>query len=231
MRRSHVNALITDAQEFCDLMNFRLPPFAYWSPENWARKGHEFDEIRQAKLGWDITDYGMGDHSKVGLSLFTLRNGIPGQPDNPKTYCEKLLLVGENQITPCHYHWSKTEDIICRGGGNLICQVWNAADDDSLADTPVTVNVDGHVYQVPAGFELRLTPGEGITLPSKQYHEFWAEPGTGMSLVIEVSKVNDDANDNNFFPVPGRPLVGRFSEIEEDEPALHYLCNEYPEAG
>jgi D-lyxose ketol-isomerase len=230
MTRSQINAFIADGIEFCDLMNFRLPPFAYWSPENWAGRGHEYDDIRRAKLGWDITDYCMGDFSKIGLLLFTIRNGIPSDPSCPKTYCEKLLIVEENQITPCHYHWSKTEDIICRGGGNLICKVWNATEDDSLADTPVTVNIDGHVYQVPAGFEVRIVPGESITLPSKQYHEFWAEPGTGASLVGEVSKVNDDEHDNNFYPMPGRPPVGRFSAIDEDEPALHWLCNEYPEA-
>ena len=42
-------------------------------------------------------------------------------------------------------------------------------------------------------------------------------------LVGEVSKVNDDANDNFFLGD-----VGRFPEIDEDKPPLHYLCTEYP---
>ena len=27
-------------------------------------KGHEYDEIRDNQLGWDVTDYGMGDYGK-----------------------------------------------------------------------------------------------------------------------------------------------------------------------
>jgi hypothetical protein len=42
-------------------------------------------------------------------------------------------------------------------------------------------------------------------------------------MVGEVSKVNDDTKDNCFLT----PL-GRFPEIEEDEPPVHLLCNEYP---
>jgi len=34
---------------------------------------------------------------------------------------------------------------------------------------------------------------------------------------------NDDNHDNRFH----EPL-GRFPEIEEDEPPLYFLCNEYP---
>ena len=44
-------------------------------------------------------------------------------------------------------------------------------------------------------------------------------------LLGEVSQCNDDNTDNRF-----NPLVGRFPEIEEDEPPYRLLCNEYPEA-
>ena len=37
------------------------------TPEEWKTKGHEFDEIRDNMLGWDITDYGMGDFDKYGF--------------------------------------------------------------------------------------------------------------------------------------------------------------------
>jgi D-lyxose ketol-isomerase len=52
------------------------------------------------------------------------------------------------------------------------------------------------------------------------YHQFWSE--NGASMIGEVSTVNDDVNDNRFL----EPL-GRFSAIEEDEPARYLLCNEY----
>jgi D-lyxose ketol-isomerase len=41
-------------------------------------------------------------------------------------------------------------------------------------------------------------------------------------LVGEVSAVNDDQEDNRFH----KPL-GRFPDIEEDEPPLYLLVNDY----
>lgn len=43
----------------------------------WKRAGHEYDEIRDNKPGWDITDFGLGRLEDVGFSLFTIRNGNP----------------------------------------------------------------------------------------------------------------------------------------------------------
>ena len=226
MTRSQVNALLRRATAFCDRMNFHLPPFAFWSPEDWVRAGHEFDEIRDNQLGWDITDFGQGRFDEVGLVVFTIRNGNPDPASGyAKPYCEKLLIVEENQRTPFHYHVAKMEDIICRAGGDLLVRVHNAAPDGTLADTPVQVNTDGRVYEVEAGSIIRLTPGESISIPAYLTHEFWAAPGTGTSLVGEVSKVNDDHHDNFFLGE-----VGRFPTIEEDEPPLHLLCTEYPPA-
>ena len=64
--------------------------------------------------------------------------------------------------------------------------------------------------------------GESISLERGQYHTFWAEGG--MCLIGEVSRVNDDNVDNRFYE-----KVGRFPEIEEDEPILYPLFSEYPE--
>ena len=50
-----------DAVDFINEMKFILPPFAYWSPEEWAEKSAAYDEIRDNMLGWDITDFGYGD--------------------------------------------------------------------------------------------------------------------------------------------------------------------------
>lgn len=225
MKRSELNQLMSHAVDFIGTMRFHLPPFAYWSPAEWQTRGHEHDEIRDNMLGWDITDFGSGDFHRTGLLLFTIRNGNQKMPEYTKPYAEKLLLVEENQVTPCHFHWSKMEDIINRGGGNLLVQVHNATGDDALADTPVEVSMDGRRFAVPAGTVLRLTPGESITLPSRMYHKFWGEEGKGMVLLGEVSKVNDDTTDNRFLED-----VGRFPQIEEDAPPLYLLCHEYPAA-
>ncbi len=225
MKRSEINRILHESIEFIERQGFSLPPFAFFKPEEWRLKGHEYDEIRRNMLGWDITDYGHGDFAKVGLFLFTIRNGNLNNPDNKKTYAEKILISDEDQYSPMHFHWHKMEDIINRGGGNLMVEVYNATEDEKLADTDVTVYLDGCVKTVPAGTVLRLTPGESITLPPRQYHAFWAEKGHGKVLIGEVSMVNDDNTDNRFYETQGR-----FPVIEEDEAPLYLLCNEYPEA-
>lgn len=223
MKRSEINAIMKEAEEFIDKMNFKLPPFVYWSPEDWNDKGHEYDEIRENMLGWDITDFGSGDYEKIGLLMITIRNGNFNNKKYVKPYAEKLLIVKEGQITPYHFHWSKMEDIINRGGGNLLVKVYNSTKDEQFdMENPVTICMDGREFQVEPGAVLRLKPGESITIPCGQYHKFWGEEGTGMILLGEVSKVNDDRVDNRFYEP-----TGRFPEIEEDEPALHLLGNEY----
>ena len=224
MKRSEINKIMKEAARFIGSMNFKLPPFAFWSMEDWAEKGCEYDEIRENMLGWDITDFGSGDFEKIGLLMFTIRNGSFNNEKYVKPYAEKLLITDEEQVTPFHFHWSKMEDIINRGGGNLLVQVYEATEDGKFADIPVRVSIDGRNYMVEAGTILRLTPGESITLRSGLYHSFWGEKGTGKVLLGEVSKVNDDRIDNRF-----NELVGRFPQIEEDETPLYLLCNEYPE--
>ena len=54
-----------------------------------------------------------------------------------------IMIVRENQLTPTHFHHHKMEDIINRGGGNLVIRLWNATTDEGLAETPVTVSADG----------------------------------------------------------------------------------------
>jgi D-lyxose ketol-isomerase len=223
MKRSELNLIMQQAVQFMDSKNFRLPPFAFWKAEEWADKGAEYAEIRDNMLGWDITDFGSGDYRRIGLLMFTIRNGNLHADQYIKTYAEKLLIVEEEQVTPFHFHWSKMEDIINRGGGNLMVQLYNSTSDEQLDDTPVTVSVDGRSMTLPAGSIIRVTPGESITLPTKLYHKFWGEKGTDKILITEVSTVNDDRVDNRFLD-----KVGRFPDIEEDAQPLYLLYNEYP---
>jgi len=224
MKRSELNQIMKEAVEFIDKMNFKLPPFAFWSPEDWKGKGPEFDEIRDNMLGWDITDFGSGRFRETGLLMFTIRNGNFGMKQYIKPYAEKLLIVEEEQVTPYHFHWSKMEDIINRGGGNLMVQVYHSTESGEFSGEPVQVSVDGRNFRTEPGSIIRLTPGESITLPAGQYHKFWGEKDKGKILVGEVSKVNDDRVDNRFYE-----NVGRFPVIEEDEVPLYLLCNEYPQ--
>lgn len=222
MKRSEINAAINEMIDFAKQCGFVLPPFAHWSPDEWAARGSEVDEIREAGLGWDVTDFGKGDFQAYGLALFTIRNGRHGVA-NSKTYCEKLMYCCEEQLTPMHFHWKKTEDIINRGGGRMVCRMQMADEHERLTDEPVIVSIDGRQVTVPAGETVTLAPGESITLTPFVYHAFWAEPGSGPVLLGEVSTVNDDAHDNRFLePLP------RYPGIEEDAQPIRLLCNEYP---
>lgn len=223
MKRSEINGILRASSAFIASHGFHLPPFAGWTPEEWATKGDEAAEIVTCELGWDITDFGSGDFARCGLVLFTSRNG---SPENLKTlsgklYAEKVMIVEVGQVTPTHFHWTKTEDIINRGGGKLVIQLYNATEDDGLADTDVTVSVDGVRRTVQAGGTVTLSPGESITLPGHLYHKFWG--AESRVLVGEVSLVNDDNTDNRFFE-----RAGRFPGIEEDEPPLYLLTKDYP---
>jgi len=224
MKRSEVNRILKDTIKFLKERKFYLPPFAFWTSKDWKSKGHEVDEIRDNLLGWDITDFGKGGFSKFGLVLFTLRNGNDNNQKYIKSYAEKIMIVEENQETPMHFHFKKMEDIINRGGGNILLKLYNSTDDKQLdKNAPVRVSLDGVIKQFSPGKIITLTPGESITLPQRLYHTFYAENGRGKVLMGEVSKVNDDKIDNHFLEP-----IGRFPEIEEDEEALHCLCFEYP---
>ncbi len=223
MKRSEINQAIRRMEALLEAHRFLLPDFCGWTPADWADKGAEYDEIRDNMLGWDVTDYGMGDFHKLGLTLITIRNGNPANPKYTKTYAEKIMLVEEGQVSPMHFHWHKMEDIINRGGGNLVFKLYNATEDEGLADSDVEICQDGRRYMVKAGSEIILKPGQSLSLYPYYYHEFTVEPGTGDVLVGEVSMCNDDNTDNRFL----EPL-GRFPTIEEDEPPHRLLCTEYP---
>ena len=225
MKRSEINRALRDMEKMIDRCSFKLPPFCYFTPEEWKEKGREYDEVRDNMLGWDITDFGMGDFDRVGFSLITLRNGNVSMDKYTKPYAEKLLYMKEGQSAAMHFHWNKMEDIINRGGGNVLIGVYNAGKEEGLADTDVLIHSDGREYTVPAGTQIRLRPGESITIQPYLDHDFHLEPGTGPVLLGEVSMCNDDNRDNRFY-LP----AGRFPVIEEDEPPFRLLCNEYPPA-
>ena len=225
MKRSEINAVIKKMEKLLEDCRFKLPPYLYFTPEEWTEKNHEYDEIRECELGWDVTDYGEGKFDTLGLALITIRNGNINNPKYPKTYAEKIMMCDSGQVSPMHYHVNKREDIINRGGNEIVFTFYNA-DKTKVhrTENDVLIYKDGRQYWVKAGEPVRLRNGESITLVPFQYHEFII-PNGGPSLIGEVSMVNDDHTDNFFY----EPL-GRFPTIEEDEPAYRLLCTEYPKA-
>ena len=220
MKRSEINRLIRESISFFEEMKFKLPPWAFWKPADWKGKYDECSEIVENMLGWDLTDFGNGDFMKQGLILFAIRNGNPQR--DKKSYAEKIMIVREDQETPMHFHWSKMEDIINRGGGNLVVDLFNADKDEGFSDENIVVKIDGVKRSVAPGGTVILCPGESICLEQFMYHRFYGEKGKGTVLVGEVSAVNDDATDNRFYDP-----VGRFPEIEEDEQPFHLLASDY----
>ena len=225
MKRSEINQVIREMEDLIHGVGFMLPPFCHYTPQEWQGFGHAYDEIRDNRLGWDITDYGLGRFDEVGFALITLRNGKAGDARYPKPYAEKLLMLRDGQGAPMHFHYSKTEDIINRGGGNLILTLYPSDGSGGYGTAPFTVSCDGVARELLPGARVRLIPGESITLPPFLYHDFAVEPGSGAVLIGEVSSVNDDKTDNHF-----RDNLGRFPTIEADEPPYRLLCTEYPPA-
>src|SRR5205823_5205233 len=160
MKRSEINSLEREALALFAEHRFSLPPFATWSETEWRGKLETASYCLAHQMGWDITDFGSSDFSRRGLVIFCVRNGLQGVADE-KPYAEKLLVVRENQETPFHHHRIKMEDIIVRGGGNLIVELHNL-EDGGLAKTPVTVMVDGTRNVLKAGVPLRLRPGQSV---------------------------------------------------------------------
>ncbi|GAB4165069.1 MAG: D-lyxose/D-mannose family sugar isomerase [Terrimicrobiaceae bacterium] len=160
---------------------------------------------------WDVTDLGLGRFAEVGLVLVNLAE----EPE----YCEKLMFSMKGQVTPLHTHHVKKEDIICRRG-ELAMELWAGRPAETPEGTPVRLKRNGRDFEARSGEPFVLVSGERVTLVPGIYHAFWAE--SDGCVVGEVSTANDDKTDNIFVD----PQIGRFPEIEEDEPVGIRLVSE-----
>ncbi len=220
MKRSEINNYIREAEKIFKEHHFYLPIWTSWKVDDWKKNKETCTNIFRSFMGWDLTDFGCGNYIKTGLLLVTLRNG--NNDFDVKPYAEKIMIVKENQETPFHFHWKKTEDIINRGGGTLVIELYNADDNEDFNNDPVLFLSDGIKKEVSAGGRVVLTPGESITLRTGIYHRFYAAAGQGTVIAGEVSMTNDDTNDNRFYNAPGR-----FPEIIEDEEPYRLLVGDY----
>ena len=183
MKRSEINELIRGSIDFFNEMSFNLPQWAYWKPEDWEGKYDSCKEIVDNVHGWDLTDFGSDDFHNQGLILFTLRNG--NQQLDKKICAEKIMIVEENQVTPMHFHWSKMEDIINRGGGNLVIDLCKSDENEDFSQEDFEVKIDGINRTIKAGGQVILTPGESICLVQGLFHRFYGEEGKGKVLVAK----------------------------------------------
>lgn len=224
LKRSQVNEIMREADAFIRSFGYILPPFAYWTPDEFKSRAGEAGAIIETGLGWDITDYGLGKFAQTGLFLFTVRNGrvLDLRKGRGMLYAEKAMISRVDQYSPMHRHDLKAEDIINRGGGDLIIELYGDTDGQCDRDKGTVVFTDGVRRELEPGHKLKLSPGESVTLmPHEHWHAFWAERGD--VFIGEVSTVNDDMTDNVFED----PAISRFSGIDEDEAPLHLLVSDY----
>lgn len=224
MQRSRINDIIAQSDDMIQSFGFRLPPFAYWTADQFVANTAKAKALIDARCGWDITDYGMGRYDEMGLFLFTLRNGRLAdlQRGGGMCYAEKLLISKQDQMSPMHTHVIKAEDIINRGGATLVVELYGSDESGNFAqDRGGSVMCDGIATPFDPGSKLMLEPGQSVTLMPGDWHAFWGDGGD--VLIGEVSTVNDDETDNIF-----REDIGRFSTIEEDTKPSHLLVSDYP---
>jgi D-lyxose ketol-isomerase len=160
------------------------------------------------KPRWDVTDCGLGRFHEVGLVLVNLAE----QPE----YCEKLMYAKQRQVTPMHTHRKKKEDIICRNG-RLAVELWKGHPEQTRQGEVFSLLRNGEKTEVHSGEPIVLQPGERVTIVPGVYHSFW--PESPEAIIGEISTANDDAHDNFFVD----PNIGRFPEIDEDEPPVARL--------
>ena len=220
MKRSEINKAIQSAKKMMEKYSWTLPSWAYWSKNEYENKNELREYLNKHQMGWDVTDFGKGVFNEQGITLFCIRNGIQGNVHD-KPYAEKLLFMQEGQEIPFHSHKIKLEDIINRGGGDLAIEFVEVDEKDQELSNKITVLVDGEKILLDPHEPLILKRGQSVTVDRNIFHRFYAVKGSGMVMAGEVSQVNDDNNDNYFLEP-----IGRFSEIQEDEPTLHPLWNE-----
>ena len=73
---------------------------------------------------------------------------------------------------------------------------------------------------IQSGDKVILNSGERVTISPLVYHAF--HPESEECIIGEVSTANDDLNDNFFV----NEEIGRYPEVEEDEPALIRLLSD-----
>ena len=220
MKRSEINQAIMEAKKMMEEYLWILPQWGYWSKDDYSKQPVTSQYLKEHQMGWDVTDFGKGVFNEQGITLFCIRNGIQGNI-NDKPYAEKLLFMQEGQVIPFHSHKIKLEDIINRGGGDLAIEFVEVDEKDQELSNKITVLVDGERIHLDPHEPLILKRGQSVTVDRNIFHRFYAVKGSGMVMAGEVSQVNDDNNDNYFLEP-----IGRFSEIQEDEPPLHPLWNE-----
>ena len=221
MKRSFIDACIDRALETCARRTIALPPFSTWGDQEFLADRQALSAAASCGLGWNVAEFAPGLFSTDGLVVFTLRMGpwrdLAG--GRGRLYAEKLLFAEDGQRTPHHYHIVKTEDVINRGGGRFVVELFKVDAAGAPLKSRFSVIKDLRTIDLGPGDQVRLEPGESLTLDPFVAHAFWAEGGA--VVAGEVSLANDDGSDNYFSP----PFS--IEPIEENAPRRRVTVADY----
>ncbi len=222
MKRSFIDARIDRMRELCDRHGVALPPFALWGEGDFQANPDAARLIAERGMGWNVVEFKPGLFAREGLTLFTLRMGDWRElgAGRGRLYAEKAILAEDRQRAPHHYHRVKTEDILNRGGARFVVELSKVDAQGAPLKDRFRALKDVSVLDLGPGDQVRLEPGESLTLEPFVAHAFWAEGGA--AIAGEVSLVNDDTTDNYFLP-PLEP----FPPIAEDAPARYVTVRDH----
>ena len=216
VKRSFIDSRIDRMLDLCSRHGVALPPFALWRDADFRANPDAARLIAERGMGWNVVEFKPGLFAREGLTLFTLRMGDWRElgAGRGRLYAEKAILAEDGQRAPHHYHAVKTEDIVNRGGARFVVELFKVDARGAPLNERFRALKDVSVLDLGPGDQVRLEPGESLTLQPFVAHAFWAEGGA--ALAGEVSLANDDTTDNYFVP-PLEP----FPPIEEDAPARY----------
>jgi D-lyxose ketol-isomerase len=222
VKRSFVDGRIDRMLEMCGRYGVALPPFALWRDADFRANPDAARLIAERGMGWNVVEFKPGRFEREGLTLFTLRMGDWRElgAGRGRLYAEKAILAEDGQRAPHHYHVVKTEDIVNRGGARFVVELFKVDQGGAPLKERFRALKDASVLDLAPGGQVRLEPGESLTLEPFVAHAFWAEGGA--ALAGEVSLANDDSTDNYFLP-PLEP----FAPIEEDAPARYVTVSDH----
>jgi D-lyxose ketol-isomerase len=222
VKRSFIDGRIEAMLKLCDRHGVTLPPFAFWDAAAFRKQSEAAALIAARGMGWNVVEFKPGAFATEGLTIFTLRMGDWREAESKggRLYAEKAIMSDDGQRAPHHYHVAKTEDIVNRGGARFVVELFKVDRNGAPTRDRFRALKDVMMLDLGPGDEIRLEPGESLTLEPFVAHAFWAEGGT--ALAGEISLANDDTTDNYFLP----PLAP-FDPIGEDAPARFVTVRDY----
>jgi len=81
MKRSEINQCIQEAKEVFAKYSFRLPPWAYFSPDEWAQKGDAYDDNTDNRFYEPVGRFPAIEEDEAPLHLLCNEYPKPGRPE------------------------------------------------------------------------------------------------------------------------------------------------------